>query len=240
MADSETINTCKSCGFSGAGDYCSRCGHQYKTKRISISGLLHDILHFFTHLEKGFGYTLKQLIIAPGHMQRTYIEGERSKHQKPFSMFIICASISAVSRYWILKALLKYYHAADISEANFFHEYIVVLYIALVPVFALLGYLFFYKSGYNYAEMGVWILYTVSVLFLGAIFIALTRFAWPFQDSAYIEFPVFCVYFTITAVNFFKKLSRWEVVIKSLIIMTIIFLLNQVLEDFAVHLISRS
>ena len=116
----------------------------------------------------------------------------------------------------------------------------VVLYIALVPVFALLGYLFFYKSGYNYAEMGVWIFYTVSVLFLGAIFIALTRFAWPFQDSAYIEFPVFCVYFTITAVNFFKKLSRWEVVIKSLIIMTIIFLLNQVLEDFAVHLISRS
>ena len=76
-------------------------------------------------------------------MQRDYIEGERNKHQKPFSMFFICATVAALSRYWIFNALEKYYDSDNISEAKFFHEYMVMLYIIMLPLFAFITHLFF-------------------------------------------------------------------------------------------------
>src|SRR3954465_173640 len=99
MIHDDFLRVCRRCGFSGSENYCARCGEPYKHKRISVSGLAHEVLHHFTHFEKGFGYTLKKLVTRPGYMQRAYIEGDRTRHQKPFSMFFICATISALSRY---------------------------------------------------------------------------------------------------------------------------------------------
>jgi hypothetical protein len=65
IKEGPTLQTCKACGSSGAGNFCAIGGQTFKTKRITLKGLLHDVFHFFTHLEKGFGYTAKQLAIAP-------------------------------------------------------------------------------------------------------------------------------------------------------------------------------
>jgi hypothetical protein len=238
MLAAESTNKCKSCGFTGAGNYCSHCGQPYKTKRISFPGLLHDVLHLFTHFEKGFLYTIKQLVISPGHMQRNYLEGDRVRYQKPFSMFFICATLVAVSRYWIMKSLYNNYQAGDIPELNFVHEYMVVLYISLMPVYTLIAWLLFYRSKYNYAEMGVFQLYTISFLFLLSGLIFLLRFAWPHLDTAYIEYPVYAVYLVITQMNFFKRFPRWEVLVKSLLSIIIVYFLNDITEDFVVRLIS--
>jgi hypothetical protein len=238
MKRSASIHKCKSCGYSGMGNYCSRCGQSFNTKRISIKELLRDLLSFFTHIEKGGLYTLKQLIVAPGRMQLTYIEGKRNIHQKPFSMFLMCATFTALFRYWIFYSVTKYYHADTISEANFFHEYLVLTYIALIPVYILITYLLFYKSGYNYAEVGVMMLYTISICFLIAGFISLIKFIYPRIDTAYFEFPVFAVYFSVTLLNFYKSVPRWIVVIKSLITLSSIYLIEQVAEDFVIRFTS--
>lgn len=235
MEESDTIKKCKSCGFSGAGNYCGHCGQAFKTKRITIPGLLQDVIHLFTHFDKGFGYTLKQLIITPGHMQRNYIEGYRNKHQKPFSMFFICATFSALSRYWLLSILLNTYRMSNAAEVTFIREYMVFLYIALIPVYTLIAYLFFNRSGYNYAEMGVLLLYTLSLFFIAAPFILLLKFIWPYLDTMYVEFPFFSVYFIITFINFFNKISRWKVVLISLLLMLIAFIINQPAEDFVIR-----
>lgn len=238
MDDIDSIKNCKSCGFSGAGNYCSKCGQPFYVKRITLSGLLYDIFHLLTKFERGFGYTLKQLIIAPGHTQRAYIEGDRARHQKPFSLFFICATFSAITRYWILNAFIQYYHlnnTADFTEAAFFREYMVFLYIALIPLYTLIVCIFFYKSGYNYAETGVMLLYTLSLFFLAGPFIFLLKFIWPYLDTVYIEFPVYSAYFIITMVNFFNRLRRWKVVLISLIIMLIAFLINQLMEDLVMQ-----
>jgi len=238
MKSSNIIHKCKSCGFSGTWNYCGHCGQSFKTKRISIKELLRELFRFFTHIEKGFFYTLKQLIVAPGRMQLTYIEGKRIIHQKPFSMFLLCATITALFRYWVFNAITKYYHADIISEAKFFHEYLVITYIALIPIYVLITYLLFYKSGYNYAEVGVMMLYTISICFLIAGFISLIKFIYPHLDTAYIEFPVFAFYFTVTLLNFFKSIPRWNVAIKSLITLSLIYLIEQVVEDFVIRFIS--
>lgn len=204
-----------------------------------MPGLLRDVFHFFTHLDKGFGYTVKRLIFAPGYMQREYIEGDRSRHQKPFSMFFICATIAALSRYWIFQFLIKYYHTGNISEANFFHEYMVIFNIILLPLHAFFIYLLFYKAGYNYAEIGVFVLYSISFFFLIASCISLLKFIWPELDTAYIELPVLLIYNTITFINFFHKQPPWMAAIKSIIVILGIFFLIQKLEDFIIKLISQ-
>ena len=236
--DQELVNVCRSCGFSGTGNYCSRCGQPYTVKRISLSGLLHDIFHLFTHLDKGFGYTLKKLMVEPGHMQRSYVEGDRVKHQKPFSMFFICATIAALSRYWIYHVLIGYYDIGEVSEMNFANEFMVIFHIVLLPLYALITYLFFYSSGYNYGEIGVLTLYSISILFLISTIIYLMKFIWPELDTAYIEFPFMLIYNTITYVNFFHQQTRWKVVLKSLVIISCTFLLIQLIEDLVIDWIS--
>lgn len=238
MKYSSITHTCKSCGFSGRGNYCSFCGQSFNIKRISIIELLREIYHFFTHIERGFVFTLKQLIIAPGRMQRIYIEGKRNIHQKPFSMFLICATIAAISRYWIFNALIHYYHADIISEAKFFHEYMVIMFLVLVPIYVLIMYLIFDKSGYNYAEIGVIILYTVSIFFLMASLISFLKLISPHLDTAFIEFPVFTFYLTITCINFFNTIPWWKVAIKCIIIMVVVFGINQVMEELVIRMTS--
>jgi hypothetical protein len=197
-----------------------------------------ELYRFFTHIDKGFFFTLKRLIIAPGHMQRSYIEGKRNMHQKPFSMFLICATISAVSRYWIFYTIAHYYHSQVGSEARYFHEYMVIMYIMLAPVYVLLTYSLFYKSGYNYAEIGVLILYLAAIFFLLAVLIGLLKLIFTHLDTVYIEFPVYVVYITLTFLNFFNKSPRWKVTLKSLVIITVIILINQVVEDLWIKVIS--
>ena len=113
---------CKSCGTEGTGNFCNLCGQNYITKRITLNSIFHEVFHYFTHFEKGFGFTLKQLITAPGRTQRAYIEGDRHRQQKPFSMFFICITFCALALYTINTLLIRFYHSGDIYYfIKFFH-----------------------------------------------------------------------------------------------------------------------
>jgi hypothetical protein len=171
-------------------------------------------------------------------MQRTYLEGKRSIHQKPFSMFFICATITALCRYWIFSVMINFYHADINSEAKFFHEYMVLTYISLTPIYALITYLLFFRTSNNIAEIGVMMLYTLSFIFLAAGVISLSKLIFPHLETRFIEFPLFTIYMTITLLNYFKTIPWWIVSLKSIILMTVAFLLNGIVEDFVIRLIS--
>lgn len=238
MEKIDSHKVCPSCGYTGHDKYCSRCGHLLDVKRLTMKGLIQDVIHLFTKFEKGFGYTLKQLIIAPGHLQRSYIQGNRKKNQSPFSMFFICATIAAVARYWILIYIETHLHSINTTEANFFKEYMVLLYILLVPLYALILYFLFYKSGYNYTEMIVLLLYTLSIIFLASPVLFLLMIIWPYLDVMYVEFVIYVIYFVITLLNFFKNYPRWKVYLLSILVFALAFIINQVMEDLVMKLTS--
>lgn len=230
------MQTCKSCGNEGTGKYCNNCGQAYATKRISLKSLLHDVFHFFTHLEKGFGYTLKQLIVAPGIMQREYMEGKRSRHQKPFSMFFICISINAVVRYFVFELLGNYFHQKNaFAEANYFHQYQLFLYLIMVPLMSALTWLFFRKEKYNYAETMVSQLYSFSFIVLLVIPISLLKFIWNEMDTAYVELPLICIYSVITFIRFFNHSNRWLTAVKGLVVILLLFFIVQKVEDITIN-----
>lgn len=229
-------NHCKNCGASGSGKYCPSCGESYEGSRLTPHGLLHEAFHFFTHFDKGFAYTLKQLIIAPGKMQRQYIEGVRRRYQKPFSMFFICATFAALALYWINVILVRYFHSGDAQEAAFFHEYWVVFQVCMMPVYTLIAWVVFKKSGCNYAEIGVFQLYTFSLIFLILVAVNLLRFLWPELQTRYLELPSIIIYCIITNVNFFLTSPGRVVAFKSIILIAISFVLASALQDLLVKI----
>jgi hypothetical protein len=231
-----TTTVCKTCGTSVDKNYCAQCGQPAAIKRITFKGLLHDVFHLITHVDKGILFTLKKLISSPGTMQRDYIDGDRARHQKPFAMFFICATVAALARYWINLALVNYFQGGDIVEAEFFHKYLVILHVILLPLYALIAYLVFYNKKFNYAEVGVLLLYTMSFFFLLTTLIWLLRFILPNFDTAYVELPIVALYNAITFRNFYREEKTWIVILKSLITVTLIFIAAGSFEDLAISL----
>ncbi|MBK8702235.1 MAG: DUF3667 domain-containing protein [Saprospiraceae bacterium] len=228
--------TCAACGHAGAGNYCSNCGQELELKRITVGGLFVDAFQVITNLDSGFFYTLKQLITRPGKMQWDYIHRERLKHQKPFSMLFICASIAALLRYWTFSALQQ--NMPGLNEAFFYKEYWVLIHIVLLPFYSLIIYLFYFKSKYNYAEVGILLMYTFSLLFLLSGITPLLKFISPTIDTVFVEFPLALVYAPLTMANFFKEKNRWLSFAKGVVVLVIIFILIQIIEDFVYEWVS--
>ena len=230
--------SCKYCSTPGTGVYCSSCGEKLISSRISIGSIFHEVFHFFTHLDHGFPYTLKRLITAPGKMEKEYIEGHRSKYQKPFSMFFLCGTVAALAIYWINLLLLKHFGGGDSDEAIFFHKYWVLLQICMLPFYALITYLFFKSSKLNYGEVMVLELYVFSFLFILLTVIHLFKFPFPHLQTRYIELPLIILYTVITNIYFFSMMKKPVVAVLSVISISINFLLASGVQDFFVKVFS--
>jgi hypothetical protein len=211
--EKETI--CKACHqTSGDGKFCKNCSQAVNLKRITVGSIAHEAFHFFTHVDKGFLFTLKKLLREPGKMQREYLQGVRVKHQKPLSMFLICATIVALTLYWLNFVLVRYFDAGDLKEGLFFDKYMVLLLAMMVPLFSLLTFAAFYNSKYNYAEIVVFSLYTISFFFIVVAVINLSKLVVPEFQTRFAEFPIVLVYNAITFRNFFREDRPWVVILK--------------------------
>lgn len=227
---------CKACNSEASGRYCSNCGQSLSVKRITLGGLFHDAFHLFTHLDKGFLLTVKTLLKRPGHMQREYIEGDRARHQKPFAMFFVAITVCALIRYWLYLFILNHFQSGDAEEVDFIHQGMTMLHVALLPFYVLVAYLFFAKSKYNYAEIGIVVLYSMSVFFMAAWFTGFTKLIWHEFDTAYVELPLLLIYHNITWVNFFRGEKKWLVILKATAILIMMFAFIQYAEDILISM----
>lgn len=91
---------CQSCSHPFAGNYCGNCGTPAQLKRVDGHYVLHEIQHLL-HLEKGFLYTIKQLLLQPGKSIHEFISTNRNRLVKPV-MFLIITSLIYTSLSHIL------------------------------------------------------------------------------------------------------------------------------------------
>ena len=235
MLSNTSGTTCLQCGTTGNGNYCSNCGQSLQLKRLTMATMLHEVFHFFTHLDKGFPYTLKRLLTAPGKMQKEYIEGHRGKYQKPFSVFFICASLTAFALYLIHKPTGHHTHFDEV-QSEFTRHYYVLLQAALLPFYALVTWLLFRNSRINYAESLVFFTYTISFMLLIVILTNLVDL-FPHKDiaSAYFEIPLLFVYILWTNKNFFTEEPTWRLILKSFANICIGYFVSNYSADLIVH-----
>ena len=77
--------------------------HEQTNSRLTIRGILHEVWHTISHVERGLRNTLISLARHPGLMLRSYILGRRTGYHKPFSFLFICSTIHALILYLVHK-----------------------------------------------------------------------------------------------------------------------------------------
>lgn len=143
---------CPNCGHQlpEAAQFCPGCGQSAHTHRLDMHHILHELVHVLTHADKGFLYLTKELALRPGTTAKAYIQGSRKRYFNPFSYLMITIAVSAF--------LTNYFHLldADVQHNNpvsaMVSKNINLVFLIGVPITALCTKLFFWKSGYNFAE----------------------------------------------------------------------------------------
>ncbi|MBN8642045.1 MAG: DUF3667 domain-containing protein [Flavobacteriales bacterium] len=86
---------CTNCNSPILDDRCLSCVTKPELKKIDRHYVTHELMHLF-HIEKGFLYSVKELITRPGDSIRHYITSDRTKHMKPIPFLIFCALLYTV------------------------------------------------------------------------------------------------------------------------------------------------
>ena len=229
------IQTCQHCGEISSGNYCSNCGQPLLTEQLTISAIVHEVFHLFTNLDKGFPFTLKKLSVMPGKMQKEYIDGYRSRYQKPFSMVFICGTITAFALYLIHKPEASISHFEAV-KTDFTRHYYVLIQLGLLPFYALVTWILFKNNKVNYAESLVLFAYTLSFMLLVVILTNLIDLL-PVTNipSSYYEIPVLFAYLLWTNMNFFIAEPKWRLAAKTLAQIFIAYFASNYLTEFIIN-----
>jgi Protein of unknown function (DUF3667) len=151
---------CIHCSKHVEENFCSHCG-QKRYKRIDRKYIWDEIQYTLVHVNKGFLYSIKNIIKNPGRTTREFIDGDRVSHYKPISLAFILATISAFISINVI-GLYKMMEAGMINgkvNSNFMEEtmsmiskYNPYFMLLFVPVVAVFTRFVFRKWGHNYYE----------------------------------------------------------------------------------------
>jgi hypothetical protein len=224
--------TCINCSFKGDGKFCANCGQRMEHERIKFSSLLNEVVHTFTHFEGKFLFAIKQLALRPGFMQKNYLHGYRAKPQKPFPMFVVCATICSLALYFIHKQ-------SPAEDKELYKHYWVIIHAALLPFFAFTTWLFFRSSKVYYAETLVLTIYMLGFMLLLIIPMNLLYFLFKNGVVELGEIIVLISYNVWTNLNFFDNKPAWLIIIKSVICMVLNFVVTQYVSQFIIEWVIR-
>jgi hypothetical protein len=157
-------HTCKNCGNPFTASFCNACG-QKVAHRITMRHIWHDIVHAFTHADKGIFHLFLQLFIRPGIVAREYIiEGKRKRYFNPFQYILIIGSIAAfvaVNSHFMENTMAAMSGPVPTSGrqaafmksvSQFQNKYYNLNILLQLPFIAFASFLWFRKFRINYAE----------------------------------------------------------------------------------------
>lgn len=242
------MTICKNCDHSFEGKFCPHCSQKADTHRFTVKHFAHEFFHAFTHTDKGILFLMKELFTRPGHAIREYNEGKRKKYFNPITFLLIVSALQIFAAKKI--QIFEHYTTAigavvsqvapsekdrdeikqEIKQRTekplaLVMENTKLITLLFIPMLALLTWLFFRKSGVNYAEnlvLNVMISAQLSVLFFGIAiaFLILPSFVIFWMLLYYL---INWVYSFIVYKQFFGQ--GWGLTILKGIILQIIFMI---------------
>jgi hypothetical protein len=155
------MTVCKNCDNQFEGNYCNNCGQTADTHRFSLKHIFHEAVHTFTHADKGLLKLIPDLFTKPGETVRNYIAGQRKKYFNPIQYLLIVTAI--IMFVMIQFHMMESSMSAPVGNLSarqlyfqqfnmFIYKYFNVIIFLSIPLFALITWFFFRRSGYNYAE----------------------------------------------------------------------------------------
>lgn len=183
------MTTCKNCSTTFEGKFCPGCSQKADTARFTLLHLGHDLNHALTHTDKGIFFLLKELCYRPGIVAREFIEGKRKKYFNPLTYLLIMITINIVvlqqTHFYDvyndqmesfattvaqmsgdkqqIEKVSKDMEAARL-QTKLASDNSKIITLAMVPVLALLTWIFFRKQKINYAENLVFNIFLMAQL----------------------------------------------------------------------------
>jgi hypothetical protein len=217
--------TCKNCQAVIQGAFCAACGQKAEIHRITVSLILHDLVHAFTHADKGILLLTRELFLRPGIVAREYIEGKRKKYFNPLSFLVLTTALSAYLIYQTgyfegmsarrspgteqvqRKGYIDPNVKKEVARINTEDNKMIGL-VLIAPLIAFLSWMLFKGSGYTYAENFVLAAFLFGLANILRIFIFIPLHVGlpgktPMIDGVFQL--VFLVYIVISFRQFFKN-----------------------------------
>ncbi|MFC4720782.1 DUF3667 domain-containing protein [Geojedonia litorea] len=224
---------CKNCNTSLTleSDYCHVCGGKVIRNRLTIKHLLGYFTETFLNYDNKFLQTFISLFTKPDDVIGSYINGTRKKYVNVISYFAIALTITGIEWY-ILNTFFpdlidmssvaaKGQEALANESVSFVQDYISIVLMLFVPVYALMSKLvFFTLKKYNYTEHLVIFMYIIAQISIFGALINLTGviIGIPLGHLVYINGPFQLIF----SAYCLKKL--YNLSIKGLLLRTLLFL----------------
>jgi hypothetical protein len=160
---------CKNCDNHFSGHYCNNCGQKAAIHRIDLKHILHGLIHAFTHMDKGFLYTSRMMLIRPGYTVREYLRGKRVDHANPLTMLLIIGGLCSLIYYHFELKMISSFkiHELDGGLHAIDSKFFALLFIGYSLLFSFLDFILFRFKAYNYME-----LFTLNVFISNEILLA--------------------------------------------------------------------
>lgn len=242
--------------------FCPACGQPTPAHRIDWHFLGHELEHSVLHMDRGILYSLKELMLRPGHLMRDYINGRRGHQAKPLLMLMVMAAVVVIlSKYLagegvadaammagaaaategsggvpVDKALLD---KTTRMAADLMNQYFAAFTLLLLPLEAAAFRLAFHRVGnLNYPEwLVITALLTVQAFVFWAALLVLHR--WIPQPAIW-ALLLSMVYAVFSLVQFFQGYPRWKSVLRTLLGLAIFMVMNMVVSQVVAMLLFLS
>lgn len=94
------MTNCNNCDHQVDDKFCPKCGNLATLERIDSRYVSQQIQVLF-NVEKGFLYTIKELLMRPGSTIKEFLFEDRNKHVKPFVFLIFTSIIFTLITYFL-------------------------------------------------------------------------------------------------------------------------------------------
>lgn len=217
-------------------------------KRIDGKYISHEIQHLL-HFDKGFPFTLKELLTRPGKAVREYLRENREKYVKPI-VFLVFSAVIYTFLIHLFHIDVLIFNIKGLGKTKWENDHNIEVinswidshlgYSALIIGFfmALWTKIFFYKKGFNIFEIFVLLSYIFGVFFISVLFFLLIGKLTGLFIIAQIGIYLVQVYFVWAIGQFFGEKNFLNYV-KSLICLflgIITYKYSLVLLAYLVHL----
>lgn len=145
--------TCRNCQTSLDGDYCAKCGQRNVDLERPIWALLGDVIKETFEVDGRAWQTIKTLFRHPGMLTSEYLDGRRKTYTSPLRLYLITSISFFVLVAWLAKSGILLDPGQDpmfdaAVQADFLSNDLPRLMFILLPVFALLMKLVYFKRLY--------------------------------------------------------------------------------------------
>lgn len=171
---------CKNCGSVVEQNFCPVCGQKKGIQKITWAFIFREIVHLFTHVEKGFIFSSVKMFYNPGAFVKSYLDGKRKDKQPPVSFLFIWAAIflllrnALISLFDYKQEVLNTPSFVDEEAALYYYTHVTYITIIYIPLYAaILRIITGLYRRLNYAETITICFYGYGIFFFILFFITL-------------------------------------------------------------------